>query len=166
MKVYNGSLYYALNNVNILKALRGRHFVVAINRATNNILTELKLLETIKEESKEFKSFKKEGDALREKYADRNEDNSISKEILNKGTSQEQIKYNIIKNKTEFDNSYATLTTKYKVTIDDATNKNNEYLKVLNEITKYEQIELEETDLPDNISCEQFEIVNILLDIK
>jgi len=155
----NKDLYVALNNVAVLKGLTGAKFLIALKKARRDMQNEVDIIESLKTDNDKYNEFLKEQTELQEKYSVIENGKPKTETIFDDNKQPIGKKYIIKEDKIdEFNTKYNKLTKKYEHVLDD-------YISALELDTKYNKIKLASRYLPDNISFEQYEIVDLFLDI-
>ncbi len=162
MKIYNSDLYYVLNNINVLKEIKGAKLVISINRALTKVKEEVRLLELIIEDTDEYKEYIKELNKLK---VDCSKKDKLNNPILitNTVNGVKQSTYDI-NNVKEFNKGIELLNTKYKKEIDNKRLSKEEYIKIISSETEFKRIKFKESDIPEDVTFEQIEIMSLLLD--
>lgn len=155
----NKELYVALNNVVALKGLNGADFLIALKKARRDMQAEVDIIESLKTDNDKYNEFLEKKTKLQEEYSVIEDGKPKTEMLFNANNEPIGKKYIIKKDKQdEFDTKYKALDKEYEHSLDD-------YINALDADTKYNKIQLAKKHLPKDIDFEQFEIVDLFLDI-
>jgi len=167
MKIKNGDLEGLLEGFTKLKELTGFKFVIALNRNKELIESELNIISQIRKESDEIVKLKEEFQAKQILYADKDEDGNPKLEVatMADGSHGQRIVMSADSQK-KLSKELDKFNKDNKDVIKKQNDKDIEYIKALSEDTAIKFHIIDEDDVPTDISVEQFEVIDFMVNLK
>jgi len=166
MKVKNFELTYVINNFNRIKFIKDRKFIIPANRAINQMKETIRIIETLMDESDDYKEYKEEVQKLRDKYVSKDESNVIITKEFGEGENKEKRPIYTDENIKKLNDDIEKLNNKYVKVLDEFKKGYKEYIKALNSDSDYVQPIMEEVNIPKDIDLEQLQLISIIFDIQ
>lgn len=132
-------------NLFILKGLSGAKFAYAIARNTDKLQSEMKALDTAKEQSEAFKTYNTERENLAKKHAVKDD----------KGQPVVKDNQYVIEDNDAFNKEIKTLQKQHATAIEAYEKQLEDYNKLLETESEVELYKIPLSDIPENISVEQ-----------
>jgi multidrug resistance efflux pump len=156
MEIRNIDLVNFSNNFATFDGITGYKFLIALNRANNKIVEEVKIIEKLKEQSEGFKEFSKEATALYQKYAEKDESGNI------RFTKVSETQQRIMIDKENVDKLTADMSKiekKYKKEIEEHEKKELDYSNAIMAKSTLVLDPIDEEFIPDTLDGKQTKLL-------
>jgi hypothetical protein len=156
MEIRNIDLVNFSNNFSSFDGITGYKFLIALNRANNKIVEEVKIIEKLKEHSEPFKEFSKEATALYQKYAEKDESGNV------KFTKISETQQRILIDKENVDKlnaEMAKVEKKYKKEIEEQEKKELDYSNAIMAKSTLVLEPIDEDVVPDSLNGKQTKLL-------
>lgn len=167
MKNRNGDLENLLNAFDSVKHITGRKFIIPVLRNKQLMKDEIALLQEIKKEDEEFTKLKELIQTKQMEYADKDEDGNPKLEAITmpNGTPGQKILMSKA-NETKLSKELKELEVDNKKLIETHNAKEVEYFKSLGDECKIKFNIIKVDDLPEELTLEQIELLDFMIDLK